>query len=250
MALTNLDKVALIKSLLVHALVIGLLFFSWPGKDEVVRVKPMPQHVKAVVMEKPKAAAKPKPQVQPKPKPKPAPKPEPKPKPKPEVKPKPQPKAAPKPEPKPQPKTETKPKPEPKVQEADENDFSDLLKEEMAAIKDEKTATVPVEPSDSVQQLDEIMQYKAIIQQTMKRYWVRPPSARNDMEVTLSISLLPGGEVKTVKIDNSSGNGAFDNSAIQAVQKAGRFSVPPDPVLFDRHFRNFKMRFKPDDLRY
>ena len=141
------------------------------------------------------------------------------------------------------------PKPAPK--EAPSEAFSDLLKQEMEAIKQDEAEAMPAaESSETAQQLDEILQYKAIIQQTMKRYWARPPSARNGMVVTLSISLLPGGEVKSVVIDRSSGNSAFDNAAVQAVQKAGRFSVPPDPQLFDRHFRNFKMRFKPDDLRY
>lgn len=252
MSFPSLDIPALIKAILVHALVVGLLFFSWPSSDEVIQLKPMPQHVTAVVVEKPKPA-------QPKaaPKPKPAPKPAPKPKPKPEPKPKPVPKPKPTPKPKPAPKPAAKPEPKPKPKESapakeqPSSAFSDLLKAEMEAIKeDEAVPAQEMQSSESAQQLDEILQYKAIIQQTMKRYWARPPSAVNDMVVTLDIGLLPGGEVKSVTIARSSGNSAFDNSAVQAVQKAGRFSVPPDPVLFDRHFRNFKMRFKPGDLRF
>lgn len=253
MSFSSVDIAALIKAILVHALVVGLLLFSWPSSDEVVKLKPMPKHVNAVVVEKPKPKAATKPKAQPKPKPvaKPKPKPEPKPKPKPKPAPKPAPKQKPAANPKPA-ATKPQPKPEPKAKEADTSSaFSDLLKEEMEAIKkDEADVAESVDTSESEQQLDEITQYKALIQQTMKRYWARPPSARNDMVVDLSISLLPGGEVKSVVIDRSSGNGAFDNSAVQAVQKAGRFSVPSDPVLFDRHFRHFKMRFKPDDLRY
>ncbi|MDY6918964.1 MAG: cell envelope integrity protein TolA, partial [Pseudomonadota bacterium] len=169
-----------------------------------------------------------------------------KPKPKPEPKPKPKPK----PEPKPQPRPEPEPQPEPETQTSS-SAFDDLLREEMEAMEQQKTETVEGDPdSQSRQELDEIAQYRGLIQQTMKRYWVLPPSARNDMVVTLDISLLPGGEVRTVSIDESSGNRAFDDAALQAVQKAGRFSVPPDPQLFDRHFRKFKMRFKPSDLRY
>ena len=248
-----MDIAALIKAILVHVLVVGLLFFSWPSSDEVVKLKPMPKHVSAVVVEKPKPKTASKPKAQPKPQPKPAPKPKPEAKPKPKPTPKPAPKPKPKPVEKPKPAaTKPQPKPEPKPSAPDTSSaFSDLLKEEMKAIqKDEADVVEAVDSSESDQQLDEINQYKALIQQTMKRYWARPPSARNDMVVDLSISLLPGGEVKSVVIDRSSGNGAFDNSAMQAVQKAGRFSVPSDPVLFDRHFRNFKMRFKPDDLRY
>lgn len=255
MSLASLDIAALIKAILVHALVVGLLFFSWPAGDEVVKLKPMPKHVSAVVVEKPKPKSASKPKVQPKPKPqaKPKPKAEPKPKPAPKPKPTPKPEAKPKPAAKPAPAPKPQPKPEPKVQQTADTSsaFSDLLKEEVEAIKkDESESTEAVDSSETEQQLDEIMQYKALIQQTMKRYWARPPSARNDMVVDLGISLLPGGEVKSVVIDRSSGNSAFDNSAVQAVQKAGRFSVPSDPILFDRHFRHFKMRFKPDDLRF
>ncbi|MCP5013968.1 cell envelope integrity protein TolA [Ketobacter alkanivorans] len=246
MSFPALDLASLIKAILVHVLVVALLFFNWPDSAEVIELKPLPQHVTAVVVEKPKPD---KPKAAPKPAPKPAVKPKPKPKPQEKPKPKPVPKPTPKPKPKPAPapKPAAKPAESPKPSSA----FSDLLKQEMEALKDDEVEPVQgVTGSETAQQLDEILQYKAIIQQTMKRYWARPPSARNDMVVTLDISLLPGGEVKNVTIAKSSGSGAFDSSAVQAVQRAGRFSVPPDPILFDRHFRNFKMRFKPGDLRF
>ncbi|MVF10747.1 cell envelope integrity protein TolA [Ketobacter sp. MCCC 1A13808] len=128
--------------------------------------------------------------------------------------------------------------------------FSDILKQEMESIEKDQPATPANNQDQSAQEMDEILQYKGLIQQTVQRYWRRPPGARNDMTVVLDIQLLPGGELKSVRIEDSSGNQAFDNSAMLAVQSAGRFSVPPDPKLFDRHFRAFKMRFKPGDLRY
>ena len=211
--------VAVVVSLLLHACMVALLVVHWEPERKQRKIT-QPKYVQATLLKLEEKA---------KPKPKP-----------------PGPKAAPKPAPKPKPE---EPKPAPK--EAPSEAFSDLLKQEMEAIKQDEAEAMPAaESSETAQQLDEILQYKAIIQQTMKRYWARPPSARNGMVVTLSISLLPGGEVKSVVIDRSSGNSAFDNAAVQAVQKAGRFSVSPDPQLFDRHFRNFKMRFKPDDLRY
>ncbi len=73
----QLDKLALLKSSLVHLLVLGLLFFSWNSSTQV-ESKPLPKHVTAVMVERPKPA----PKVE-KPKPKPKPKVEPKPKPKP-----------------------------------------------------------------------------------------------------------------------------------------------------------------------
>ena len=65
--------------------------------------------------------------------------------------------------------------------------------------------------------------YAALIQQTVINYWSRPPSARNGMEAELSIQLIPTGEVVSVNVIRSSGNSAFDRSAINAVKKAGSF---------------------------
>ena len=253
----QLDLPAFIKSLLVHLGVIGLLFFSWKTAEDAVLPKSMPQHVTAMIVEKPKAQEPQKPVPQPK-KPEPK-KPEPK---KPEPK-KPEPK---KPEPKkpeakkPDPRKKPEPKkPEPKKPEpkSDSVDFSDILQSEMkqlekqpkpAAAKAAPTPATSAATSDKEQ--DEVQEFLGLIQQTISRNWIRPPSARTGMVVTLRINLLPGGELNDVNVIESSGNPAFDRSAMAAVQKAGRFPVPSDPGKFDRYFRSLKLRFNPEDLRY
>lgn len=78
--------------------------------------------------------------------------------------------------------------------------------------------------------------------------WSRPPSARNGMEALLSVDLIPTGDVVGVTIVESSGSGAFDRSAEAAVRKAGRFDVPKESSLFERHFRRFYLLFRPEDL--
>ena len=77
---------------------------------------------------------------------------------------------------------------------------------------------------------------------------MRPPSALNGMKALLRISLLPGGDLNDVMILQTSGDPAFDRSALNAVRKVGRFEVPSDPIEFDRKFRQFKILFNPDDL--
>ena len=227
----RLDLSALIKSILVHLGVISMFFFSWKSAEDVVLPKAMPQHVTAVILEK-----KPQPPTPQKPAPQPK-KPEP---PKPEPK-KPEPK---KPEPK---------KPEPKQETVD---FSDILQSEMKQIdkpppkKVEPKAAPPAASATSSQEQDEVQEFLGLIQQTISRNWVRPPSARTGMVVTLRINLLPGGELNDVNILESSGNAAFDRSAVAAVQKAGRFPVPDDPAKFDRNFRSLKLRFNPEDLLF
>lgn len=266
----TLDVPALVKSVLVHVTVITACLVSWQCSEP--RVVKMPAHVKAVVVSKGSLADRPmlksKPQEQPpkkitqqppkKPEPKKPEPPKPQPKkpepPKPEPKkpepPKPQPK---KPEPKkPEPKKPEPKKPEPKKPEPkkpDPRDFSDLIDEEL---DDLAKPTKPTKASDapSASTSPVVDKYLAGIRADIERRWTRPPLSRNGMKVTLRIYLLPGGELNDVRVVESSGNAAFDRSALTAVQKVGRFTVPSDPVEFDRNFRQFTVLFNPDDLTY
>lgn len=78
--------------------------------------------------------------------------------------------------------------------------------------------------------------------------WSRPPSARNYMSATLLVELFPNGDLNTVAIEESSGDEAFDRSALLAVRKVGSFQVPSDPTLFEARFRKFRLKFRPEDL--
>ncbi len=94
--------------------------------------------------------------------------------------------------------------------------------------------------------------YAGLIQRTVVNNWSRPPSARNGMEALLSIQLIPTGDIVSVTVLKSSGNGAFDRSAINAVEKAGSFPELKNlPIReFERTFRRFRLLFRPEDLRY
>ena len=91
--------------------------------------------------------------------------------------------------------------------------------------------------------------YVGQIQREIIQNWSRPPSARNGMQVLLKVFLVPTGEVVEVTIKSSSGNDAFDRSAILAVKKSERFEVPSDSRQFERNFREFEVLFRPEDLR-
>lgn len=91
--------------------------------------------------------------------------------------------------------------------------------------------------------------YVAQIQRDIIQNWSRPPSARNGMEALLRVFLVPTGEVVNVVVEESSGNDAFDRSAILAVRKIGRFQVPGQSRQFERNFREFTVLFRPEDLR-
>jgi colicin import membrane protein len=93
--------------------------------------------------------------------------------------------------------------------------------------------------------------YSDLIRKRIEQSWSRPPSARNDMEVLLTIQLIPTGEVVDVAVTKSSGSAAYDRSAIQAVQKVRQFpEIKQMPArVFEAEFRKFKLIFKPQDLR-
>ncbi|HEX4869469.1 MAG TPA: cell envelope integrity protein TolA [Moraxellaceae bacterium] len=93
-----------------------------------------------------------------------------------------------------------------------------------------------------------IDRYRGMIAQRVESKWNRPLSARAGMTATLRISILPGGEVANVVVATSSGDAAFDASAIEAVKRANPLPVPDDPTVFSQSFRNFTLKFRPEDL--
>ena len=229
-----------------HALLVALLVIRLPSDAPrtVVASASKPVAIQATLV---KAE-----DLMPKPKPKPAPNPAPKSKPadaKPKPKPKPKPiEAKPKSAPKLEPKASEIPKAtvEPAVPKLDEAQLAALTRAEMAEALQAEAAS---EASAQGTVTDTIA---ALIRQSVISRWTRPPSARNGMVAVLSIQLVPTGDVVGVSVEASSGNVAFDRSAINAVEKAGRF--PEVQQLkrneFERDFRRFQLIFRPEDLRY
>ena len=251
-------------------MVVALVIVGWQLNDDTRFRVETPRYIKAklVTLEQPKVRRI----IERKPRPKPA-KPAPAPAPKkqsvpepvkrktvpprkaPEPKAIPIPKATAKPKPvaEPNPRKTPKPKPVPakpapkrqavveqeRVQErqAQQESFALALAEEELIMQEEE---------------DELLaaNYAALIKERVEGTWSRPPSARKDMQVVLSILLVPTGEVVGVEVVKSSGNLAFDRSAIIAVEKAERFSELQElqSKVFESYFRRFTLVFKPEDL--
>lgn len=236
----------ILATLALHAVLLYLLTINWGGIDrDVVRVKPAPKVINARLVDISQLRP-PQPDPAPAPAPRPAPTPRPEAKPQPKPEPKPQPKPEPKPEPRPEPKPEPKPKPVPEPR---------MTPQELATLaRAELNETLAAEEAASAAATADEMtaSFAALIQQTVVGYWSRPPSARNDMEALLQIQLIPTGEVVSVQVLKSSGNAAFDRSAVNAVRKAGAFPELqnlPDRE-FEKTFRRFRLLFRPEDLRY
>jgi colicin import membrane protein len=231
-------------SVVLHALLLFVLTANWePERDPTIRK--VPRHVNAKLVTLDKTAAKPK-QAKPRP---PEPKPEP-PKPKPEP---PKPKPEPKPSPKPAPKKE-QPKPDPKkLEEARKKDQQKKADEERRQRQREMELSMAMEEETQQAESDTdlAMAYTDAIRGAIEDNWSRPPSARREMEVVLRLQLIPTGEVVSVSVVKSSGNEAFDTSAINAVKKAARFPEVADAPqqVFERHLRSFQLVFRPEDLR-
>jgi TonB family protein len=235
-------------SLALHGLLLAFLVFNWTSVDEsrTVKVKPAPRVINAKLVDisefQPRPKPKPKPKAQPKPKPKVTPA---KPKPKPKVQAKPKVTAA---KPKPaKPAVKPKPKPEPRITE---EELARIARDDLAQAMASEDEFLEAEATASAEQM--VASYMSVIRDAVVGRWSRPPSARNGMEALLQIQLIPTGEVVSVSILQGSGNSAFDNSAVAAVQKVGSFpelqNLPSRE--FEQNFRRFRLLFKPEDLRY
>jgi colicin import membrane protein len=80
--------------------------------------------------------------------------------------------------------------------------------------------------------------------------WTRPPSARNGMSVEVQMDMLPDGTITGASVTRSSGDAAFDGSAVSAVRKVGRIPEMQqlDRATFNQLYRQRRAVFKPEDL--
>jgi len=226
-------SVPVLFAVLLHAAAVAALYSGWqPQKDTVRMIKPQIVNSTLLVLE-PKARPKPPP---------------------------PPPKVS-QPEPAPQEAEitpEVKPQVDPAVarREAEaaarlreaqqqarlralaDSSFVNALADETSALE-EGAAAADIEIAQS---------YRFGIYQLVVANWSRPPSARNGMEATLQVDLVPTGDVVSVTLIQGSGSSAFDRSAEAAVRKARRFEVPVESALFEKYFRRFILLFKPEDL--
>ena len=119
-----------------------------------------------------------------------------------------------------------------------QQEFEQALLEEEGLLQEDEYAT-------------EAASYADAVRRRIEQNWSRPPSARKNMRCELTIDMVPNGTVVDVNIKTSSGNLAFDRSAVAAVKKVDVFpEIKQMPIeVFERHFRRFSLGFQPEDLR-
>nr|VFK20526.1 MAG: colicin import membrane protein [Candidatus Kentron sp. LPFa] len=88
------------------------------------------------------------------------------------------------------------------------------------------------------------MAYVADIKSAVNRNWIKTAGATKGLQCKLKVVQIPTGEVIDVSVIESSGNAAFDRSAVAAVFKSSPLPSPRDPSIFDR---NIVLTFSPED---
>ncbi len=87
-------------------------------------------------------------------------------------------------------------------------------------------------------------QYQYLIQQKVKRFW-NWPLQLGQVHCRVEVTLADDGTVLAVHLLKSSGNMAFDNSAMQAVKRASPLPVPKEKDLYLSDFKRITMNMSP-----
>lgn len=97
---------------------------------------------------------------------------------------------------------------------------------------------------------EDIARLNDLIVQLVSSHWIRPAGARNGMVVTVRVDILADGTIRHATVAQSSGNQAFDNSAVAAVLSVGRIREIQalERSVYERSYRQLTMDFKPEDL--
>ena len=90
-----------------------------------------------------------------------------------------------------------------------------------------------------------LSQFIPYIQQKVQNSWRRPAGSPPGLSCVIQVKLIPGGEVVSAKVVQSSGDALFDRSVETAVLKASPLPLPDDPAMF-KYFREINFRFVPD----
>ena len=120
---------------------------------------------------------------------------------------------------------------------------------ELEAVKvDKDTLINEILKREFKSSLEEISYYSNLIRDQVMMNWKQPSSAIKGMSAELVITLVPTGEIIQIELVRSSGNLAFDNSSINAVQKVSKFDgLTMGNRLFNSHFIKFTLVFNPEN---
>ena len=79
---------------------------------------------------------------------------------------------------------------------------------------------------------------------TVKERWTNV-IGRPGLIVAVRFAIGPDGELSNIRIEESSGNAAYDSSALRAVQHAN--PLPPPPARYAKEFQEFVIKFYSEE---
>ena len=127
----------------------------------------------------------------------------------------------------------------------DNKDISSIL-ERLDLKRDLTNPTTEKETKNT--DLEKVMYFSSLIRDQIMSNWREPKSSKVGLKTEFIISLVPTGEVIDVSLTKSSGDKAFDQSALLAINKVNRFYDLEMPrKLFDENFRKFTVVFSPKE---
>lgn len=89
--------------------------------------------------------------------------------------------------------------------------------------------------------------YYTEIWNAIRRQWVLPEYLKaQQLETTLAVVIRRDGKVLDLRVEKSSGNEAYDESARRAVRKAD--PLPAFPAIYSPAQEEIALRFRPEDL--
>lgn len=97
------------------------------------------------------------------------------------------------------------------------------------AIANESAAAMEAEYISGVQR-----SWQDDLRDHIAQRWLRPPGLPDDISCKIAIELLPNGTIISVRVVQSSGIQAFDDSVVRAAQKSDPLPLPSDPKAFVR----------------
>ena len=144
--------------------------------------------------------------------------------------------------------------PKSKKKQINENNESVSKKIEISDINFEIEQISKLEIKDEVKRNDnnivsktDLEIFSSMIKSQVMENWKRPTNLSSDLKTEIQITLVPTGEILSSKIINSSGNRAFDDSALTSISRLKSFDcLNMQMNLFDQHFRKFILIFSPE----
>ena len=144
--------------------------------------------------------------------------------------------------------------PKGKKKQTNENNESVSKKIEISDINFEIEQISKLEIKDEVKNNDnnivsqtDLEIFSSMIKSQVMENWKRPTNLSSNLKTEIQITLVPTGEILSSKIINSSGNRAFDDSALTAISRLKSFDgLNMQMNLFDQHFRKFILIFSPE----